>query len=159
MHHSLCFCYLPDHGGRRRVGWHLPGSDSPARYSNGLTSRGLKEDHILKVFSVACAWATWGQWDACSTTCGPGTQQRTRVKSREQRNGGTCSGDPSDSRHCNIKGMNFSLSTLYSVHRDSDKRLRNQSKFGHEERDLAFQKCLVAGGNGRAFDARCLLDV
>ena len=44
------------------------------------------------------------------------------------------------------------------VHRDSDKCLRNKSKSGHEERDLATQKCLVAGGNGRAFDARYFLD-
>ena len=46
----------------------------------------------------------------------------------------------------------------HSVHRDSDKRLRNKSKSGHEERDLAFQKCLVAGRDGQAFDARYLLE-
>ena len=39
------------------------------------------------------------------------------------------------------------------IHRDSDKRLRKKSKSGHEERDLAFQKCLVAGMIGREFDA------
>ena len=44
------------------------------------------------------------------------------------------------------------------LHRDPDKRLRNKSKSGHEERVLATQKCLVGGGNGRAFDARYLLD-
>ena len=44
------------------------------------------------------------------------------------------------------------------LHRDSDKRLRNKSRSGHEERVLTTQKCLAAGGNGRAFDARYLLD-
>ena len=44
------------------------------------------------------------------------------------------------------------------IHRDSDKLLRNKSKSGLEERVLATQKCLAAGGNGRAFDARYLLD-
>ena len=49
--------------------------------------------------------------------------------------------------------------TIWSdIHRDSDKRLQNKSKSGHEERVLATQKCLVGGGNGRAFDARYLLD-
>ena len=46
----------------------------------------------------------------------------------------------------------------HPLHRDSDKRLRNKSKSGHEERVLATQKCLVGGGNGRAFEARYLLD-
>ena len=44
------------------------------------------------------------------------------------------------------------------LQRDSDKRLRNKSRSGHEERVLATQKCLVGGGNGRAFDARYLLN-
>ena len=53
----------------------------------------------------------------------------------------------------------FHTCKLYrSLHRDSDKRLQNKSKSGHEERVLATQKCLVGGGNGRAFDARYLLD-
>ena len=50
------------------------------------------------------------------------------------------------------------MPACHLLHRDSDKRLRNKSKSGHEERDLATQKCLVAGGNGRAFDAKYLLD-
>ena len=44
------------------------------------------------------------------------------------------------------------------LHRDYDKRLQNKSRSGHEERVLATQKCLAAGGNGRAFDARYLID-
>ena len=61
----------------------------------------------------------------------------------------------SAARHVGEEAQRYSYS---KVHRDSDKRLRNKSKSGHEERVLATQKCLPAGGNGRAFDARCLLD-
>ena len=51
------------------------------------------------------------------------------------------------------------LMRLYdTVHRDSDKRLRNKPKSGHEERVLATQKCLAAGRNGQAFDVRYRLD-
>ena len=52
----------------------------------------------------------------------------------------------------------FLKKSSFTLHRDSDKRLRNKSKSGHEERVLATQNCLAAGRNGQAFDARYLLD-
>ena len=68
--------------------------------------------------TVDCVWATWDQWEACSTTCGPGTQQRTRAKSLEGRNDGACQGNQAASRACNIRGclgLNSISSFLYKL--------------------------------------------
>merc|ERR1712117_723466 len=63
----------------------------------------LREQLNLMCFAVDCVWATWGQWNTCSTTCGPGAQQRTRAKSRKEKNGGACQGNPTASRACNMR--------------------------------------------------------
>ena len=49
-------------------------------------------------------WATWGQWGACSATCGDGTRQRTRECTDPSSTGAgvNCSpGSASENEDCN----------------------------------------------------------
>ena len=49
--------------------------------------------------SVDCEWAEWVE-GICSTTCGAGQQNNTRVKLTEETNGGTCTGESSELLSC-----------------------------------------------------------
>ena len=52
--------------------------------------------------SVNCTWASWGSWGACSTTCGEGTQQRSRIVDQPAQNGGlACTGSSVQEKSCN----------------------------------------------------------
>ncbi len=48
-------------------------------------------------------WTEWTEWDACSLTCGTGTQSRTRACTNPapQNGGDNCVGDASESQDCN----------------------------------------------------------
>ncbi|XP_066919223.1 SCO-spondin-like [Clytia hemisphaerica] len=50
-------------------------------------------------------WTEWAAWDACTTTCGTGTQARSRTCTNPTpANGGdTCTGDASESQDCNTE--------------------------------------------------------
>ena len=56
----------------------------------------------VNFIAVNGGWATWGSWGACSVTCGPGTQTRTRTCSSPtpQGNGATCPGSSTSSQAC-----------------------------------------------------------
>ena len=49
--------------------------------------------------SVDCEWAEWVE-GICSTTCGTGQQNNTRVKLTEEANGGTCTGVSTELLSC-----------------------------------------------------------
>merc|ERR1740130_384417 len=50
---------------------------------------------------VNCAWGAWTE-GSCSKTCGGGKRTDTRVKSKPESNGGTCSGESSlPNQECN----------------------------------------------------------
>ena len=46
---------------------------------------------------------TWGPWTigACSQTCGGGTRVKSRTKTIQEANGGTCNGQPTIVEYCN----------------------------------------------------------
>ena len=48
-------------------------------------------------------WTTWASWSKCSSSCGPGTQLRTRKCTPPVSGGRHCEGDRSDARMCHIK--------------------------------------------------------
>ena len=51
---------------------------------------------------VDCTWGNWGPWGSCSTTCGGGTQNSTRVFDRPAQNGGdNCTGNATKEQSCN----------------------------------------------------------
>ena len=51
---------------------------------------------MLLVSVVEGAWAVWGGWSDCSTTCGQGSMSRTRGHS----DGLPCSGSGTDTDNC-----------------------------------------------------------
>lgn len=72
---------------------------------------------MLLFFSDLCpvvpSWSQWSSWSGCSETCGGGRQSRTR----QCRNGNTCSGPAVIYRDCNTQtcpGI-YSSSTSYMV--------------------------------------------
>jgi len=52
---------------------------------------------------VAGVWTAWAEWQACSLTCGSGTQKRIRTCTNPApANGGAdCDGDGEESQDCN----------------------------------------------------------
>ena len=53
---------------------------------------------------VDCALGGWGQWGACTKTCGGGQQTRARaVETESQHNGNPCSGPLTEVRGCNFE--------------------------------------------------------
>ena len=56
---------------------------------------------IVVPFLEDCVWGPWSSWLLCSKTCGGGTSNRSRTKTKIEQFGGTCSELGSDSKHCN----------------------------------------------------------
>ena len=49
-----------------------------------------------------CEWDDFGDWGSCSTSCGGGTQSRTRsIKKQEENGGNPCIGDEIENQSCN----------------------------------------------------------
>ena len=49
---------------------------------------------------VNCQWSEWN-YDSCSKTCGGGVHTKTRSKTIEEANGGTCNGAATIVENCN----------------------------------------------------------
>jgi len=48
-----------------------------------------------------CEWGEWDEWSVCAGKCGvPGSQKRTRVKLRQESDGGMCEGQADETRPC-----------------------------------------------------------
>ena len=62
---------------------------------------------------VNCQWSSWTV-GSCSQTCGGGALTKTRSKTIEEANGGTCQGQPSETEICNPQNC---PGTLFLVHR------------------------------------------
>ena len=53
-------------------------------------------------YVVDCVWGEYGEWSACSTTCGDGTRTRTRTEEIASAYGGAeCSGSGTVTEECN----------------------------------------------------------
>ena len=60
---------------------------------------------IVLLNTVNCIWGPWSNWEACSITCGGGTEERYRNTSQPAVNDGTnCAGNYSETQHCNSNG-------------------------------------------------------
>ncbi len=60
---------------------------------------------LLKPFTVHCLFSEWGEWSACSVSCGDnggaGTRERHRYPARVARNGGLeCQGSTTQATTC-----------------------------------------------------------
>ena len=49
---------------------------------------------------IAAYWSLWGSWGECSSTCGRGTQQRTRICNKQLHDKGSCKGLAKKSQQC-----------------------------------------------------------
>ena len=57
--------------------------------------------HLFIFITVNCVWEEWEAWGSCTTTCGDGTQPRSRNKATEDQHGGTeCEGESSEEQAC-----------------------------------------------------------
>ena len=57
---------------------------------------------LVFIVQIDCQWGEWTEWSSCSLTCGGGVQLRSRVPSRQARNGGEeCSGSSAEQQACN----------------------------------------------------------
>ena len=58
----------------------------------------------MPLISVNCNWSQWTQWETCSSSCGVGTQLRSRYFEEIAKNGGLpCSGEVAESKTCNLE--------------------------------------------------------
>merc|ERR1719414_2904168 len=85
---------------------------NPTPAFGGDDCRGHDIDYELCNQEIRCArdctWAGWNEWGHCSTSCGPGTRERNRVKAIEEIGGGTCLGSPTESEHCQFRYCEYS---------------------------------------------------
>ena len=70
------------------------------------------------IFAVNCKWSNWRSYSSCSKTCGGGTQSRSRSKTINEANGGSCPGSSTMTRDCNTqncpsKYLFCSISRIY----------------------------------------------
>ena len=58
---------------------------------------------IVTLISVDGAWVSWSAWDTCTTTCGTGSQNRSRTCTNPapQYSGADCSGSGIETQDCN----------------------------------------------------------
>ena len=82
------------------------------------------------LFEVEGTWAAWGSWNTCSTSCGTGTQSRTRSYS----GGVPCTGSSADTQNCQGKqyehySMKQSSSNIHT-HFDQSKEYGQHGELG-----------------------------
>ena len=74
------------------------------------------------ILAVDCIWSRWQYIGSCSTKCGKGYRQKTRIKVIEETNGGSCQGSSNGKDACractgeqNIYYFIFNILGLYGV--------------------------------------------
>ena len=71
-----------------------------------------------RIFLVNCEWGEW-KVGGCTKTCGGGTQKKTRVKTFPEKNGGTCTGQSTETQSCNTQRCPGSIYD-YVIHLSTD---------------------------------------
>ena len=89
----------PPRGGRAG----RPHRGREAVRNKGDLSKGPR--HLnLNLVAADCEWGSFGQWSACSRSCGSGAQSRFRAIRRQATRGGRrCLGSREESRLCNTE--------------------------------------------------------
>ena len=55
----------------------------------------------IDAYDCPCVWGQWGDWDACSVTCGGSNHTRYRDIARNKTNNGAeCTGDDQETQDC-----------------------------------------------------------
>ena len=85
----------------------------------------MDEQHIIgnilfPILAVDCLWGEWVSGD-CSTTCGIGSRVNTRIKIVDEANGGSCTGQPTETEECNLQECAGSTEKQYQVVREKGK--------------------------------------
>ncbi|XP_045179511.2 thrombospondin-2-like [Mercenaria mercenaria] len=99
--------------------------------------RTLEDKVKLDPCPVNGNWAQWGNWQGCSTTCGPGLTRRTRTCSNPKPSmlGNDCQGDETDYKlcfndnPCQINGF-WSEWSAWNCYIFGGKRVRQRSCYG-----------------------------
>ena len=86
MGHSMLGCHAVAVGQRQKA-------VKAGHYSSKL---GTLKNVVL---AVEGSWTAWSSWNTCSSTCGTGTQSRTRSYT----GGLPCTGSSSDTQNCQSK--------------------------------------------------------
>ena len=58
---------------------------------------------VILYILVNCFWGSWASWGTCTKPCEGGTLTSTRVKTRIESCGGTCTGSGSKTQSCNTQ--------------------------------------------------------
>ena len=60
---------------------------------------------MCNIFICAAIHCEWHEWviGTCSEECGTGTRTNTRTKKVVEKNGGTCTGQPTETETCKLK--------------------------------------------------------
>ena len=78
------------------------------------------------MFIVDCKWSAYGDWSACSTSCGAGTRTKKRFKHPNALHGGKeCEGTDELVEACDMEPCQGINSNLYNEHSFSTLSLYN----------------------------------
>merc|ERR1712061_392468 len=58
---------------------------------------------VLTLLPADCLWSPWSTWSDCSCSEGNGKAERTRDILMEERNGGSCPGEPKQTVECQLE--------------------------------------------------------
>ena len=70
---------------------------------------------VYNLVLVDCKWAEWGAAEACSKTCGGGDRVKRRSKLVEDKDGGKCIGESTNTETCNTASCSGNIQYHFNV--------------------------------------------